>query len=157
MAASRSGRPRKPTADKIAIGNPGNYPLPEDEPEYHLASITPPTNLSPEEVVYWNWFAPRSIGAQILTEVSVPGLVRLCKAIVESERMSEEIERDGFMVDTRNGPVRHPLITPRNQANDQILRWMREFGFTPASQSTVHAIGKTDRPKTQEEELLGFD
>ena len=132
------GRKRIPTEQKIAEGNRGKRKLDlEKEPKFSkdaLVPIKPLTQVAQEE---WNRIAPIITRSNIFTDADTAALTAYCENFSTFVKATEEIERDGLYTSTQTGVTTHPAVRIQNQASTAMLKFLVEFGLTPASRSRV--------------------
>lgn len=136
------GPPKKPTALKIIAGNPGNKPLPKNEPKpAALDSLAVPDELTGIDArAAWSRVAPKLRRMHVLSEADVDALMlycRECQVYAEAERL---IARDGVTIDTEQGIKKHPAVTVLHEAATQMRNLMQSFGMTPASRASVEKL-----------------
>ena len=145
----RPGPPPKPTAIKRLEGNPGCYPLNENEPEYS-SECTPPPWLPTGARVEWERVYPELSSLGLVTVVDQASLSCWCLAVDALERASRQL------VPTEANPTPEIQITEsgyecvsgselmRRQAMKDIRAFCQEFGFSPAARSRIAVPEKTD-------------
>ena len=122
------GRPRKPTALKIAQGTyrPDRSNL--AEPDTGAIEVgDPPATMGPEEAEVWRTLAPRVNEARVCTAGDLLAFSELCAAVV----LARETRRDP-----------DAKVTDKTAAQKNALLFMSQFGLTPASRPKVSAIGE---------------
>lgn len=87
----------KPTALKVAAGNPGKRTLNEDEPIPPPGEISPPEWLSPEARKIWDRVADVLLKMRTLTTADVDAFARYCEAY------ARWIDLNSFMM--KKGPT----------------------------------------------------
>lgn len=138
------GRPRKPTAVKIAEGNRGKRKLPENEPKPPLAAPDCPADLSPVGKAEWNNVIDKLMLLKVISKADERALHLYCKAWEEFIKMEKIIEKEGMTFQNGAGGISaHPLISAREKMYRNALRFLTEFGLTPAARSKV-SVNKTE-------------
>lgn len=154
-----AGRPAKPTALKELAGNPGKRRLNKDEPKPQHKKPSCPKHLVGEARREWNRMAKQLFDLGLLTEVDRAALAGYCQAWARWVQAEEEMRKPTFQMikETDSGyPVVSPWMGIANQAMKQMLRFLTEFGMTPAARSRVTVI-KEDEADPYEEFLRGKD
>lgn len=162
----RPGPPPKPTAVKIAEGNPGGRKLNRDEPilRPHFKPPSPPPELrirKTEKGVVVNklarqmWYrkAKELHHAGLLPVVSTETLVRYCKAWESYILAREKVEEFGEVTATSNGNlVLSAFAIAANRQHKVLLEIEGEFGMTPSSKSRITVKpARTNAPPTAAE------
>ena len=154
------GRKPKPTSLKLVQGNAGKRPLNQSEPKPKAAAIPrPPSFLSKDARLEWQRLAPKLHELNILTHIDRAAFTAYCEAWSTFKWANEEIGRSTGLIipvgggetvtNKKNGdkvtsrkPVSyttHPLLWVRNQAMQQMHKFLTEFGLSPASRSRIAA------------------
>lgn len=154
-----AGRPAKPTALKELAGNPGKRRLNKNEPKPQQRKPSCPKHLTGEARREWNRMAKQLFDLGLLTEVDRAALAGYCQAWGRWVQAEEKMSEPEFQMikETDSGyPVVSPWMGIANQAMKQMLRFLTEFGMTPAARSRVTVI-KEDEADPYEEFLRGKD
>lgn len=141
-------RPRKPTATKEAMGNPGKRASARREPDPdYLEDLTPPEWLSDQAREVWLVEAPKFRKARLLTEVDVMAFAALCQAAADYRRaVSKTGEHDvkaKLLVADEDGKVLsvgehlNPWAMVKSMASKQMGMWLGKFGGTPQDRTRV--------------------
>ena len=135
------GRKPKPTALKLVQGNPGNRPLPEDEPEIEAPSELPdpPDHLDAEACREWNRTGAILLAAGLLTELDYSALALLCVAHSRHKEATDQMQKFGMLqIAPGTGyPMQSPYLAISNKAMDQMMKIHAEFGMSPSSRTRV--------------------
>lgn len=134
------GRPPKPTKLKELTGNPGKRALNKDEPKPPQRKPSCPKHLVGEARKEWDRMSKQLFELGLLTEVDRAALAGYCQAWARWVQAEEEMGKKEFkMISlTDSGyPVVSPWMGIATQAMKQMLRFLTEFGMTPASRSRV--------------------
>lgn len=111
------GPPPKPTALKIAAGNPGHRPLNLSEPKPTIGRPKMPSHLSEYARQEWRRVVPQLLEMGVLTVVDGPMLALYCEAYAEYVKATEEIQRDGLTFRTESGLIKqNPAVGIRREA-----------------------------------------
>lgn len=142
-----AGRPRKPTAVKEAMGNPGKRASARSEPDpTYLEDLSPPYYLSDGARVVWLEEAPKFRRARLLTEVDVMAFAALCQAAADYRRavaktgeadvkVKLQADEDGKIVEV--GEHLNPWAMVKSMASKQMGGWLGKFGGTPQDRTRV--------------------
>jgi len=145
-----SGMFPKPTAIKIAEGNPGKKKLPKNEPKPKTkAKLEPPAYLSEEAKAIWNQLAPEYVAMDLLYSVDVTKFAMYCDSIATYERLTEEIEREGDVVMGSNKKgntyvLPNPKCALKHQAFVRIQKLGAEMGDSPGSRARLGKLMDDD-------------
>jgi P27 family predicted phage terminase small subunit len=162
MAAPRP----KPTALKIAEGNPGKRALNFDEPQVQAGEPLMPKGLSLSGRREWKSIVQELLKLGVLTVVDGKALAAYCECFAMWEMARKEIKKNGLTFQTKtvvntkmpDGTVKQEVILCSIKKNPAVaiafesLRAMKsyliEFGLTPASRSRLHVVAppKEDDP-----------
>jgi P27 family predicted phage terminase small subunit len=138
----------KPTHLKVITGNPGHYPLNENEPKPKLVIPSPPAELSEDARIEWEYVAARLHVIGCLSEIDRGALAAYCQAYgrwQQAERaLAEMAKKDqltgGLLIKTTNGnAIQNPLVGTANKALSDMVRYAAEFGMTPSARSRIQA------------------
>ena len=152
---SNRGRKPKPTALKIFEGNPGNRPLPDDEPKPEVRDLQMPKWLDDEGQSFWNEYAPMLAKMGVLTEADRTALTLAAQAWSDWKHATDELKSHGATIPARHcGVMMNPHIRIRANAEDRLKHWMTEFGLSPVARTRVKAID-TKKGDGVEEEFFG--
>lgn len=132
----------KPTALKMLEGNPGKRDINKNEPKYDLEekSEKAPPWLGAEAKKEWKRVLPLLKKNGLVTDADYMALCAYCQSI-DTWIAAEKLKRaDGLVTTTSNGTeVQHPAVNIANSALNNILKFGREFGLTPASRANLNA------------------
>ena len=133
-------RPRKPTPMKILQGTDQPCRMNYDEPEYPKEIPEPTESLGPFALEEWMRVVPIMDSYGVLTTVDMAALEAYCRTYERWRRASDVLDAEGQMAFTEKGiPCKHPMVNVADSAGALMLRYMVEFGLTPASRSKVKA------------------
>ena len=147
----KPGPPPKPTKIKRLEGNPGQYPLNENEPE-PTRGCDPPSWLLPGARAEWNLQYSELDALGLLTRVDRAALTCWCVAWDKLERAALEL------IPTEDNPLPEVQVTESGyqtvsgaelvlrQAEKSLRAWCQEFGFSPASRSRI-SVEKSETSK----------
>ena len=135
---SKQGRKPIPTKLKLVAGNPGNRPLPENEPQPQPALPACPSFLNAAAKAEWKRIAPKLRDLGLLTHLDRAALASYCQAYGRWKEAEEAVT--SLLVKTKQGGViQNPLLGIANRAMDQMNRALVELGMTPSSRTRVAA------------------
>ncbi len=134
------GRKPKPTALKIAQGNPGGKPLPKNEPKPTPGMPDPPAMLGSEERAVWDRFVPELLKMGVLAKVHGDMIASYCRAVVQERLAAAALAEQGHVVKTRYGQRVNPWFRVMQDAEKRRRAIAVEFGLTPASQARASKV-----------------
>jgi Phage terminase, small subunit len=106
--------PREPESRPLALVDPTS------------TAISPPRKLGQHGLNLWN-------GIQADYQIEDPGVVEMlaqaCTALDRAEELAEQISKDGLVVQTRNGPRRHPALRDELAYRSFITRTLERLGL----------------------------
>ena len=146
-----AGRPPKPTAVKLAAGNPGKRPLNKREPTIASKMPTCPAWLAPEAKKEWRRLAKELHAANLLTSVDRAALAAYCQlwarwvavelelvALVPGKDDKPPVPKYKMVGSTDKGyDFVNPLFGLASQTLKAMKAYMTEFGMTPSSRSRI--------------------
>lgn len=132
----RRGPTAKPTALKIAAGNPGHERLSKDEPKPLVRSSLPkpPPGLDSIAREEWETVVPELHRMGLVTIVDVPALEVYCRSVSEY-RASESWLADHGRV-TAEGYA-DPRVKMAHDAAQRVRQFASEFGLTPSARTRI--------------------
>lgn len=135
------GRKAVPTALKIVRGNPGNRPLPENEPTPQPAGDDVPEYLSPAAAKHWPVVQKQLKDSGILSTADTAALALYCEAFARWRHATDQVTKYGPVIKAPSGfPVQSPYLAIANKAHEQMMKALIEFGMTPSSRSRVQKV-----------------
>lgn len=150
----KTGRPRKPTALKLVMGNPGKRVLPKNEPKPPVSRPSAPEWLLGQARDEWTRVVGRLADVGLMTDLDVGALAAYCQAYgrwVQAEQALErfaarDAQTHGIIIKTSNGnAVQNPLVGAANVAMHLMHRFAVEFGMTPSARSRLDVdVGSAD-------------
>ena len=136
------GRNRKPTELAKLRGNPGGRPLNTREPKYPvLVNIEPPPFLDTDAAAEWRRLSPALCAQKILTEADCAAFGAYCSAFSDWKRAGEQLAATGDIVASGESVTLSPFLKMKRDAEAAMVRWAREFGFTPQSRAGIVTPG----------------
>lgn len=147
------GRKPKPTALKIAAGNPGKRPLNRREPKRDGSAPSCPRWLDPEAKAEWRRIVPILVAQKVTSRVERASLAAYCMAWSHLKRAEKELLRDGLTYMSGGIRKKNPAASIFHEALTELRSLASEFGLTPSSRSSVETGFLIDMP---EDELSQF-
>lgn len=141
-----SGRKSKPTALKIAQGNPGNRKLNKNEPKPSGIPECPST-LDEEAKIEWERISKQLIAMGLLTSVDRAALSAYCTAWSHFIEAEANVQKFGMVIKSPRGagfPIQNPYLGISNIAMTQMRQFLIEFGMSPASRTRLNVGGSPD-------------
>lgn len=144
------GRKPKPTARKIAAGNPGKRALNKDEPDFGaVQNIDPPEWIQAEARDMWERIVPPLCAQKILQITDLHIVEKFCASYRNWRVAQADLDANGPVVMSAQGsPIKNPAATVVNEAAAKMASYGALLGLDPASrQRLVGAKPKTpDNP-----------
>lgn len=139
MAGTKqSGRRRAPTALTVLRGNPGQGKLNKKEPKYaKLVNIEPPKFLDAEAQTEWRRLSPALCAQGLLSEADCATFGAYCSAYSDWVRAGLKLQESGDLQERLHTVGLSPVVKMKREAEAAMVRWAREFGFTPASRTGI--------------------
>jgi P27 family predicted phage terminase small subunit len=155
IRAPGGGRKPKPTAQKIAAGNPGKRRLNKDAPDFPSLEKAPDAAawMSDNAREMWGKLAPELIDAKVLTRTDLHVLEGFCSAYGRWREAEEEIIQRGITLKGPMGTSKNPACTVANEAMRQMTSYGAALGLDPASRARL--IVPRGKKKNAFSELLG--
>lgn len=140
------GRKPKPTALKLAEGNPGKRRINPVEPLPPGSLPEAPPHLSTDGAAEWARLAQALNAIGLLTQIDRATLAAYCQCYgrwVEAERKLAETPA---ILRMPSGYVQQsPWLTISNKQLELMARFMAELGLTPASRSRLAVLVPSGR------------
>lgn len=133
-----AGRRPKPTALKIAEGNPGKRPLNLNEPQFGGLPKCPP-HLNKNAKAEWRRISKELAAIGLLAAVDRAALAAYCASWARWIDAEESIQKFGTVIKSpKSGyPIQNPYVSISNTSLDLMRKFLIEFGLTPASRSRI--------------------
>lgn len=156
------GRKPKPTAAKVAEGNPGRRPLNQNEPQPAAGRPECPDYLADCELsrVAWEWVCDQLEAMGVLTQADRMIVELIVTEYVQYVRAEEAAREDGLCsrtAETRNDSgvltgggnlVQSPYLAIVNQGRKRLHGLLAEVGLTPSARTRLNAVtANTNRLK----------
>lgn len=144
------GHNRKPSAQRKAEGNAGKRPINEAEPVPLEGSPAMPSDLSPDEKVYWHQLLAILEGMKTITSADAVALGQLCRFLAEERECTRLLNQIGRMIPKKNeqgqviGATLNPIARLRSDAARHARSYLAVFGLGPSWRAGLVAGGKQD-------------
>jgi len=135
---------RKPTAVKKREGNPGKRKLNRFEAHPQLEIPPCPKHFDSIARDEWNRVTPLLLDLGLITALDLAPLAGYCLAFSRWVKAEKEVQREGILIEGRQGPVKNPAVMLAEHSLEQIRRFCIEFGMTPAARSKVEVNPKSN-------------
>jgi P27 family predicted phage terminase small subunit len=139
------GRPPKPTALKILHGDFVKNPQRRNKAEPEVVTEAPkcPAWITGEGRKEWKRICDELLRMKVVTESDRAALEAYCKIYSKWRTALLQVEREGIVLDSDNGAYEHPASKIASRCEDQLHRYLCQFGMTPASRSRVNVTQQT--------------
>lgn len=133
------GPPRKPTRLKILTGNPGKRRLNKCEPQPAPGGLVCPASMPREGKELWARIVPELERIGVATGIDQTALESYCRAYATWKYAERKLQEEGMTFTSQNSgiPRPSPYVQIANTAAENIIKWARELGLTPASRSRL--------------------
>ncbi|MCB5226211.1 phage terminase small subunit P27 family [Alishewanella sp. 16-MA] len=140
------GRKPKPTARKVAAGNPGKRKLNDREPSYsEIQSVDAPEWLSADAATMWTLVTTELIREGVLTVTDLHNVEAFCTSYSNWRIAQKEIDQNGITVEGATGGLqKNPAVTVANESLRQIVTFGSLLGLDPSSRSRL--MGSAKKP-----------
>lgn len=150
----------KPTALKLAQGNPGKRALNTREPEPEREIPKPPPWLDGDSLRVWNALTPMMLRMGVLTVADAEPVARYCDHIVLWQRARAWIHQHGstYPIRSKEGRVetgpdgkqhivfpvtsiaQYPQVAEYRQLSKLMLAFEGEYGLTASSRTRIEVV-----------------
>ena len=122
-----------PTKLKLLRGNPGKRPI-GDEPDPPVKLPAPPKVLDKEGVREWHRIGAELLELGLVSEIDLTSLTGYCQAWSDLVRARKHLKNDeDFVGQTSGGLAPSAWKRLSDEALKQLLRYISEFGLSPAA------------------------
>ena len=150
------GRKPKPTAVKVAQGNPGRRRINGAEPKPPASLPEPPPHLSQTARAEWDRLAESMNGIGLLTQVDRTTMAAYCQCYGRWVEAEEKLATTPAILRMPSGCIQpSPWLTIANKQLELMGKYMAELGLTPASRLRL-AIQLPSGPKPREFHFIGI-
>jgi P27 family predicted phage terminase small subunit len=120
-----------PTALKLLRGGHpelinNDEPMPEE-------GIPECPSTDREVIEVWEYTVRQLDVMRTITMADRDVLHAYCEAVVTFRRASRMIHRDGIIIDSHRGPIKHPASSVMREASNLMKDYARHFGLTPSA------------------------
>jgi len=139
------GRPRKPTALKILHGDFAKDPQRRNRAEPQVAAGIPdcPNWLTKDARQEWKRVTEELKSMNVVTPPDRAALEAYCIIHGRWREALRQIAREGLTLSSETGSYENPASKIAARCEDQIHRYLCQFGLTPASRSRVNVTQET--------------
>lgn len=137
--APGGGRKPKPTARKIAAGNPGKRVLNKNAPEFgKLAAVDRPEWLVDEAGAMWDTVVPLLCSQRVIEPTDLHNAEAFCAAYGRWRIAEREVAKEGITIcGPMGGTVKNPAVTVINEALRQMAMFGSLLGLDPSSRTRL--------------------
>lgn len=142
----RGPRP-KPDAIRALEGDPGKRGKGGNSPPPAAAvtNLKPPTFLPSAAKKEWKRVIMELARLNLISDLDVMALAAYCNAYATWLDAIKKIKETGMLVRSPNGyPMPSPYVKIERDSQEQMMKWLREFGMTPSSRARVGGDGGAD-------------
>ena len=136
-----AGRKPKPTATKIAEGNPGGRALNLNEPKYEALDYMDAPQViqfSRYAVEKWNYLIKQLILNEVLTKADLHNLEQMCYWLGIWHKAAKDIKEQGITIPgQRGGWVQNPSVGAAAKASSLVNQYSSVLGLDPTSRQRV--------------------
>lgn len=138
-------RPRKPTALKILHGDFVKNPKRQNKSEPQLEAAAPdcPAWIKGEGRKEWNRVCSELSMLKVLTLPDRAALEAYCKIYDKWRQVLRQVAREGIVLASEHGSYENPASKIASRCEDQIHKYLCQFGLTPASRTRVNVTQET--------------
>jgi P27 family predicted phage terminase small subunit len=134
------GRPRKPSAQKIAEGNPGKRPIGAD-PEVR-GRVCAPSWLSGGGRRVWRRHVPELVRLGLVTPLDVETMGQWCEQVALVQTCTRRIDLEGVTVEVNGQIVPHPCMGMRLKAIVAARQLGNLLGLNPSARAGLAVAGE---------------
>jgi P27 family predicted phage terminase small subunit len=132
------GRKPKPTAVKLAEGNPGKRRINGQEPKPAGSLPDCPAHLSAEAKAEWDRIAANMNRIGLLTQVDRTTMAAYCQCYGRWVEAEQKLAETPAILRMPSGYIQQsPWLTISNKQLELMAKYMAELGLTPASRSRL--------------------
>jgi len=147
------GRPPKPTAIKELSGTKRNYV----EPKATRGTPPKPKNLNEVASKEWDRICQALDELQLLSTADAATIELYCKAWSHYQAAGDKVEKEGYLVihPKSKMPIQNPYWKILIQSEEQVRRYLVEFGLTPAARARMRIeVSKKEMKKNKWQGLV---
>jgi P27 family predicted phage terminase small subunit len=105
-----------------------------------LRVVDPPFELGEISRAEWDRYAPILVRAKRLDEINAPAFACYCEAFEFYTRARQDMGLDVSLITDSGGTKANPSAALALKSLDTMLKFLREFGLTPA---TLRSLGES--------------
>ena len=136
------GRKPKPTSLKLLHGNPGKRPISDREPKPPKGETTCPKHLDAPAKTEWKRISAMLTTMGLLTKVDRTALAAYCQVYSRWVQAEDKVRKMGMVVVVGNKHLqKSPYLSIADKCLEQMLKYMTQFGLTPASRTRIEVQG----------------
>lgn len=105
---------------------------------------TPPAWLAGEARAMWDQVVAELSRLELLKPIDGPALATYCLTWARLVEAQDYISRNGILLETERGPIKHPAVLILESASKELRAWAAEFGLTPSAESRLGATKSPD-------------
>jgi P27 family predicted phage terminase small subunit len=157
----RRGPAKKPTAQKILEGNPGEKALNKEEPDFEIdEKLSCPADLTGAGRDEWERIAPMLIEFGVIRKADISVFYSYCRVVMDVQRFEKAVDRIFALHEKDKKNISHFKLLMYNQnmcikLRTQQRHYMQELGLTPASRAAVKAIRPHGKKDAKQRESQG--
>lgn len=161
----RRGPLPKPTAVRIAEGNPGRKKIYADEPKPKIERPICPRDLSVEAKREWKRIVPELLASGLVAKIDRMAVAAYCEACALWWKAKRNVEKLGEIVKVGSSdyPQQNPWFAIKKRAYEEMRHFWQEFGISPAARTRIRTsiasadVGaKSDKQKLVDNILDGI-
>jgi P27 family predicted phage terminase small subunit len=118
--------------------------------------LEPPAGLTTGAKKRWQTLAPLLLDDGRLRADTREALVTYCRLADEADRLGEQLNAEGMVVDTPHGRIPNPLAKILQGARGSLLRFGAVLGLDPTSKARLESSGSLERDDGEGDELAEF-
>ena len=142
----RRGPTPKTQAANALAGNPGKRSTDSQAPDAApITNLKPPSFLRSEAKKEWRRVVMELARLNLISDLDVMALAAYCNSYATWMDAIKKIKETGMLVRSPNGyAMPSPYVKIERDAQEQMMKWLREFGMTPSSRVRVGGDGGAD-------------
>lgn len=139
------GRSPKPTALKLLHGDFAKNPNRRNKAEPQVPAGIPdcPKWLTKDARLEWKRITEEIKAMNVMTPPDRAALEAYCVIHARWREVLRQIAREGLTLNSEHGSYENPATKIAARCEDQIHRYLCQFGLTPASRSRVNVTQET--------------
>ena len=146
----KCGPKPKPDALRALEGNRGKRGKSEQAapvPAGSLTNLKPPTFLPALAKKEWRRVVMELARLDLISDLDVMALAAYCNSYATWLDAIKQIKETGMLVRSPNGyPMPSPYVKIERDSQEQMMKWLREFGMTPSARTRVEGSGGKEEP-----------